>query len=265
MAFCINCGHQFAGSEKFCASCGIEREQSSLSARQQPSYVTPPTVIASAAPSESGMSAALKGLILWFVLTIILLGIAFREGPDARVGVLVITGFIALAYVIGKVRAARRRGAVVSNTWAAYGAVTFLILTTVISIATNSSPETHAASAQPAEASVPVVPTPSPVEAISADALFSAYDQNEVEADQTYKGRTMTINGRVGSINKDFTNSVYIILPSSQNMFEGVHAEIVDTEAAKSAQLRKGQRISLTCEVEGKVVMDVIAKNCSIG
>ena len=267
MAFCRNCGQELVGSGKYCASCGATADATSIQVSkslQNSPYVSQPVVVAAPVSVVSGMGTAIKSILLWFLLAVILLAATMHEDASARTGVMVVTGLIAIAYGIGKIRVAHKRGAVVSNAWATYGAVCFLILMLIGSIAAGSASRTtpmNANTPQPATSNTAAsMPPPS----ITADSLFAAYEGNEVAADETFKGRVMEITGRIGTINKDFMDSVYITLPSSENMFMGVHATIVDSETAKAASLRRGGRIRLACEVEGKVVTDVVVKNCRI-
>ena len=98
---------------------------------------------------------------------------------------------------------------------------------------------------------------------VSANDLYSQYDANEVSADDYYKGRSLLVTGRVGSINKDFLDKVYIIMPSSSNPYMGVHAELKRSEKERAGNLRKGQQITLLCIGAGKVLTDVIVNKCT--
>jgi hypothetical protein len=99
---------------------------------------------------------------------------------------------------------------------------------------------------------------------LTADELFSAYDRNEVSADDLYKDRLLLITGRVGSINKDFTNSIYIEFPSRSNQFEGVHATLLESEKYRAAYVAKGEKLTLSCKGAGKIVTDVFVIDCKI-
>lgn len=111
----------------------------------------------------------------------------------------------------------------------------------------------------PAKPSAPYLGMP-----VSTDQLFNAYEQNEVQADQIYKGDLVLVTGRLGSINKDFLDKVYVTLPSRQNEFMGIHAEIADQDRGTAAYLRKGQKIRLSCKGAGKGITDVMLTDCTI-
>ena len=105
---------------------------------------------------------------------------------------------------------------------------------------------------------------PAPNPSVSVNSLTFDYDQNEVAADHEYKGKVMQIQGEVDSINKDFSDDIYIMMMSTSVRYAQLHADLADTETNKAASLRKGQQISLTCKIGGKVLTDVTAENCVI-
>lgn len=269
MPFCSECGHELVVSDKFCSDCGTAAN-ATAAVVQTPTILLPPrepiatpqSIIFSAPPVvESGMATAFKAMLLWFILAVVFLAAASSQGSEGRTGAFVLAGVVAICYIFGKTASARKRGSIISNAWATYCAIIFLILlivSPVIAMGTATEITSGASRSTPA----PIVDGPRQIPAISADDLFGAYEENEVAADQEYKGHRMRITGRVGSINKDFMDSVYLVLPSSQNMFMGVHATLSDSASKEAATLIKNQRISLTCEITGKVITDVVAKDC---
>jgi hypothetical protein len=115
------------------------------------------------------------------------------------------------------------------------------------------------------QSTTPVAPEPPARKAtpVSANDLYSQYDANEVSADDYYKGRSLLVTGRVGSINKGFLDNIYIIMPSSSNPYMGVHAELKRSEKERAGNLRKGEQITLLCIGAGKVLTDVLVKKCT--
>lgn len=95
---------------------------------------------------------------------------------------------------------------------------------------------------------------------VDSSTLSAEYKANEVAADLKYKGKRLTVTGTVASINKDFTDSVWVGL-STDNEFMPIHAE--GFRPSQVAELKKGDRIQITCTGAGMFVGDPFLKNCS--
>jgi len=106
-------------------------------------------------------------------------------------------------------------------------------------------------------------PARGPAQNVSAERLFLDYQRNEVSADSMYKGRTLAVTGTVSSINKDFTDSVYLMLETS-NEFMGVHANLRGSEVSKASTLSKGSTVTVVCEGNGMIVGSPMLKDCVI-
>lgn len=96
---------------------------------------------------------------------------------------------------------------------------------------------------------------------ISAEKLFSAYDANEVAADNNYKGKQLLITGTVNEISKDFTDAIIVQLDGGGYIQE-VWCYFDDAKAA--ANLSKGDRISVIGKCDGFVMKNVIVKDCKL-
>lgn len=120
-----------------------------------------------------------------------------------------------------------------------------------------SAPPQAAADSSPASTTTPVAaaePASAPtVIEISAPDLYSAYDANEVLADNKYKGQWLYVSGVISEIGKDISNDPYINLVG-ENEYANVHAVFTKAAIDQLATLHKGQSISLTCLGNGKLV-----------
>jgi len=85
----------------------------------------------------------------------------------------------------------------------------------------------------------PEVPVVRPLQ-VSAPGLFNAYQRNEVAADNAYKGKLLAVQGIVSSIQKDFTEQIYVELVSP-NEFMDVRAFMDDGNEARAASLQKAR------------------------
>lgn len=89
-----------------------------------------------------------------------------------------------------------------------------------------------------------------PMETVNGSTLVAAYEQNEVGADQIYKGKRLLVRGRVGEIKKDITDTPYLTIDEDEIGFRGVQAYFSDGDLPKLAQLSKGQIVEVigTCD-----------------
>lgn len=77
-----------------------------------------------------------------------------------------------------------------------------------------------------------------PAIGVSSDALFEAYQHNEVAADKLYRGHALRVTGAVQTIRKDISDQPYVVLWTT-NEFIGVQAHFVDDDIL--ASLHPGQ------------------------
>jgi len=88
----------------------------------------------------------------------------------------------------------------------------------------------------------------------------SAYDANEIAADNAFKGKTILLSGTIDSIDKDFTDAGYITLQGSGLM--GVHAQLNQDVMSEAASFHRGQQVNFVCQGSGKVVTIAGLDNC---
>lgn len=97
---------------------------------------------------------------------------------------------------------------------------------------------------------------------VSAVQLKADYDQNEVSADQKYKGRRILVNGKIVNIGKDMLDNAYVVLSNGDaNDVFNVRCMFEDENVMVS--FRKGQYLKVIGTVEGKIG-DVILKKCRL-
>jgi hypothetical protein len=138
------------------------------------------------------------------------------------------------------------------------GAALIVIVVLVVGVTStkSGSPSTDVSNSDGSEAVAP------PALTVSAPQLYSDYHQNEVQADNTYKGQRIAVRGMVAEIRKDFLDNIVIELVSL-NEFESVSANMLPKEGAKSAALRKWQVVTVICTGNGMVVGSPQLKDCS--
>ena len=111
--------------------------------------------------------------------------------------------------------------------------------------------------------------SPSPEPQAETYSLFNArdlnraYQENEVAADEKFKGKQLAIDGVVGEISKDFMDNLYVVIPAGE-MLEDIHAYFETQEKGQLAQLKRGQRIRVLGRVDGLMMKSVMLKSCRI-
>lgn len=98
---------------------------------------------------------------------------------------------------------------------------------------------------------------------ISAKDLFAAYEENEVKADNLYKGKQLEVTGVVSDISKDIADNVYVSL-ETDNMFLAIQCYVKDEkDVAKVTNLKAGDKVTLVGKCEGKLI-HINVKNCKL-
>lgn len=87
---------------------------------------------------------------------------------------------------------------------------------------------------------------------ISAKELTRAYDENELAADQKYKGKLLSVSGTVSSIAETLGN-VTVQLEGHEFM-QSVMCSFEEEQKANVARLKKGQPIKLLGTGDGKTL-----------
>lgn len=95
---------------------------------------------------------------------------------------------------------------------------------------------------------------------VSAIDLVQAFQDNEVRADENYKGKIFYVEGIVGNIKKDLMDNIYVTLKGSE-MFREVQCYFNDK--ATASRLEKDMKVTFKGECDG-LMMNVQMKNCKL-
>ena len=129
----------------------------------------------------------------------------------------------------------------------------------------QEAPASVAARVQPpARAAAPALPANGhehDVKTITIDArrLYSDYQENEVAADEEYKGQQVLVLGTVETIGKEIMGGSYVTLETGE--FGSVQCMFHNDSKAQLANLRKGQQVRIQGTVSG-LLMNVHMKDC---
>lgn len=115
------------------------------------------------------------------------------------------------------------------------------------------------------DASDPLISTASIKELamqVRVDELLSAYESNEVAADNLYKGKRVKVTGRINDVKKDIVNNLYVTLGTGKQFeIPQLQAFFDDSMNQELSGLIKGQELTVVCTVEG-LMMNVVGKKC---
>lgn len=122
--------------------------------------------------------------------------------------------------------------------------------------ALNDSPGAAGASArEPSRVAAPTVE-------VTARELSRIYNENEVEADNRYRGKIVRVSGVVNAIGKDFMDNPYVELKAK--LFANVMCHFDEKQNGSLAHLKSGQRVVLKGRGGGVVLSSPQIKDCVI-
>lgn len=99
---------------------------------------------------------------------------------------------------------------------------------------------------------------------VTAVALYNAYKNNEVAANQQYKNKLVEITGVVDTIGEDITSNPYISFKVQQYQITSVQCMFAKKYADQLATVSKGQSIKLKGTVSDSLAGQVIVRDCQI-
>ena len=161
------------------------------------------------------------------------------------------------------------------------GIVLFSAIILFVRLCSNNESPTPAAVTQPIETPSPaaqteavprnVAPSPPPAAPLrkvyktTPLDLFVLYSKNEVAADMAIGDSLIEITGYVGSVDKDFADTVSITVVNLPGAAEGYAlADLNDSEKPKAAKLEIGQPIVLRCDKVHRIIGTPVARKCVI-
>lgn len=94
---------------------------------------------------------------------------------------------------------------------------------------------------------------------VTAPQLVQEYKDNEVRADNKYKGKWLKVSGTVSKIGKDILNKPFITISSGEKYgISSVQCYFKNTDLS---QLNIGDGVSVTGKCEGKM-MNILLRDC---
>lgn len=147
------------------------------------------------------------------------------------------------------------------------------LVISIVFVATQDGGTKHTTSARSTVVPSTVVPSSSSPSSVAQSEsvmqvgirlLLSDYKNNEIGADNKYKGKHVQVTGVVGDIKKDILDNLYLTLGTgAQFEIPEVQAFFDDSMNNKLGSLSKGQKLTVVCRIDG-LMMNVLGKDCII-
>ena len=100
---------------------------------------------------------------------------------------------------------------------------------------------------------------------ISATELINAYNENEVKADKTYKGKIVEVNGIVDGIDSDIEDKAVVRLSDGDEFsIYTVSCYIDDENQDNACELKKGENVTIIGKADGEIIGEPVIKDCKI-
>lgn len=104
---------------------------------------------------------------------------------------------------------------------------------------------------------------PTPPIAVTAKELAAAYEENEAAAQLKFGKSVLNVTANISAIQLGIGDKPFLVLEGT-NQFMGPQAQLDEAGQAQAATLKKGQKISLTCQKVSEVVATPMLEGCSI-
>ena len=98
---------------------------------------------------------------------------------------------------------------------------------------------------------------------VKAEDLLEAFEANQVNAENQYKGKTLEITGTVDSISKDIMDDTYISLTGKGDFSWSVQCYLTKESIDAAANVKKGDTLTI-CGEYSSFSLNVIVKRCVI-
>ena len=111
------------------------------------------------------------------------------------------------------------------------------------------------------EDDVPVIDSQTtPVLSVNSKTLYKDYSNNEIAADDKYKGKIIQVTGTIRDIGNDIMDDAYVTLIGDE-FFGDIQCFFSDK--SNLVDVKKGQRITVVGYCDG-LFLNVLLKNCIV-
>ena len=109
-------------------------------------------------------------------------------------------------------------------------------------------------------------PTPAPAAvSVTATELTKAYKDNEIAANDKFKGKQLMVSGKIESIEAGITDKPELVLAANVDYgMSNPRATLADSDLDKAKSLKKGQNIKMLCVGNSEVAGTPMLEDCKI-
>lgn len=114
------------------------------------------------------------------------------------------------------------------------------------------------------QATLPKTRLVDPNRMMDAGDLLGLYHQNEIRADQVFKGRIVLVQGSVSSVNETFGSLYVHLAPTTGGLLWTVQCDFPESARLRLANLRTGEVVRVDGRCEGMLIGSVVLRDCEI-
>lgn len=131
----------------------------------------------------------------------------------------------------------------------------------------GSAPANQSNAPAPAQSNG-ATPAPAPAPAavsVTATELTKAYKDNEIAANDKFKGKQLMVSGKIESIEAGITDKPELVLAANIDYgMSNPRATLADSDLDKAKSLKKGQNIKMLCVGNSEVAGTPMLEDCKI-
>lgn len=140
--------------------------------------------------------------------------------------------------------------------------VVIIMLGVIANMGKSNHPQGNGGQADSPKAEAPRAAVPEA--SLSASQLLKAYENNKLQAQQTYEGHRYKVSGIVTAIGSDIADQPYVTVGTgAQFEVTQVQCMFAREQSGQLAKLNKGQSLSVEGTVKG-YVMNVLLEDCRL-
>ena len=250
--FCSKCGTQVEDAARFCRRCGAEQDRTAASVSTKSESDELNRVIRSVSAERLASPSALspdesvstphrsRAKVAGWILVAIAVSLLFVPAAHPAAFLLFWIGF---AYVMPGSALGRFASGLI-------GALIVMAPVLWLRSAINEQGSVVSAGAGSADE-------------VNIKELLSGYEQNEVAADQRFKGRRIRTNGILQDVKKDILGAPYVVVATDSNMhIPSVQCSLTAAAVQEAARLTPGAFVTVEGRVNGLLV-NVHLTDCS--
>lgn len=103
------------------------------------------------------------------------------------------------------------------------------------------------------------------VQKVEMLSFVKEFDENQLSAEDKYKGKYVEFSGYVKNISEDITGSPFLAInPKSDQYYFGTYVQCFFKEKSELTTLKNGQKITVQGKVDGQTLGNILIKDCKI-